>query len=157
MFDIKEIVDYIDQTSPETKIYIGCDSEVTRDKKVRYATVVVVHIDGQHGAKLFASFDREKNFDAKRSKPFHRLMNEVYKVSELYLKLIEHVGERVIEVHLDLNSDDKFVSNKVAKQALGYVKGVCGVDAKLKPDAFAASFAADRCHAFMGDNSQEEK
>ena len=150
--DIKEIAKYISDTSPETKIYIGCDSEVVKDKKVRYTIVVVVHIDGSKGAKVFGGFEHERNVDNIK-KPFYRLMNEVYKVSNLYLKLADAIGDRTIEVHLDLNSNDKHISNKVAKQALGYVKGVCGVDAKLKPDAFAASFAADRFYHFLNDGN----
>jgi predicted RNase H-related nuclease YkuK (DUF458 family) len=30
------------------------------------------------------------------------------------------------------------------QQAIGYIKGTCNVDAQVKPNAFAASYAADR-------------
>jgi predicted RNase H-related nuclease YkuK (DUF458 family) len=34
-------------------------------------------------------------------------------------------------------------------QAIGYIKGVCGKTPKLKPEAFAASYAADRLKEFI--------
>jgi uncharacterized protein len=151
MLDIQEIIDYLDTVSPNSKVYIGCDSEVTKLKKrkgvnIRYAIVVVVHIAGSNGAKIFGTFDNDHDdrYDTYKIKPQYRLMNEVYKVSDLYLKLAEALPNKQIEVHLDLNPNKEHLSNKVVNQALGYVKGVCGVDARLKPDAWAASAAADK-------------
>jgi predicted RNase H-related nuclease YkuK (DUF458 family) len=71
-------------------------------------------------------------------------MNEVYKISELYLKLAEVLVDRDVEVHLDINPDDDHVSNVVLSQAVGYIKGTCNVIPLVKPNAFAASYAADR-------------
>ena len=148
-----EVINYLNNSSDESKVYIGCDSEVVRSRrvkgtKVRYTTVIVVHIDGNKGGKVFGKFhhDEVPNKGSYIKKPKYRLMNEVYKVSELYLELSELI-DRDIEVHLDLNPDERYVSSAVVKQALGYVKGVCGVDAKLKPDAWAASACADRWHS----------
>ena len=148
--ELKEIVKQINESSSKSKIYIGCDSEVVKRgkrkvKKVRYTTVIVIHIDGCKGGKVFSIFEQDligKGQEYKR-KPQLRLMNEVYKVSDVYLELAPLV-DREIEVHLDLNPDERHLSNKVVNQAVGYVKGVCGVDAKLKPDAWAASACADR-------------
>jgi predicted RNase H-related nuclease YkuK (DUF458 family) len=36
-----------------------------------------------------------------------------------------------------------YKSNVAVKEALGYVKGTLGIDAKIKPDSFAATHAAD--------------
>ena len=71
-------------------------------------------------------------------------MTEVYKVSELYLKLAEVLEGRKVEVHLDINPDDHHASSNVVSQAIGYIKGTCNVVPLVKPDAFAASYAADR-------------
>ena len=71
-------------------------------------------------------------------------MNEVYKISELYLKLHEVLEGRDVEVHLDINPDEHHGSSCVISQAVGYIKGVCNVIPFVKPDAFAASYAADR-------------
>ena len=70
-------------------------------------------------------------------------MNEVYKVSELYLKLYNMVYTE-IEIHLDINPNKEHNSSLVVQQAVGYIKGVCMVEPKVKPLAFAASAAADR-------------
>jgi len=70
-------------------------------------------------------------------------MQECYKVSELYLKLAP-LTEKVIEVHLDFNPRKEYVSNSIVEQAIGFIKGTCNVVPLIKPNAFAASYAADR-------------
>jgi predicted RNase H-related nuclease YkuK (DUF458 family) len=71
-------------------------------------------------------------------------MTEVYKVSELYLKLADVLEGRQVEVHLDINPDEQYGSSCVISQAVGYIKGTCNVIPFVKPEAFAASYAADR-------------
>jgi predicted RNase H-related nuclease YkuK (DUF458 family) len=106
--------------------------------------VVVVHLDGKHGCKLFGETIREKDFDKRGDKPQLRLMNEVYKVADLYLKLLDVFQGRNVEIHLDLNPDPQYVSQRVVQQAIGYIRGVCNISPRVKPHAFAASCAADR-------------
>jgi predicted RNase H-related nuclease YkuK (DUF458 family) len=105
---------------------------------------IVVHINGNNGCKLFGEVHREPVWDTKPGKPAQRLMTEVYKVSELYLKLAEVLEGRQVEVHLDINPNEEHGSSCVISQAVGYIKGVCNVIPFVKPDAFAASYAADR-------------
>jgi predicted RNase H-related nuclease YkuK (DUF458 family) len=71
-------------------------------------------------------------------------MNEVYKVAEVYQKIIDVIGDRYVEIHLDINPDEKHNSSIVIQQAVGYIKGMCNVVPMVKPKAFAASYAADR-------------
>jgi predicted RNase H-related nuclease YkuK (DUF458 family) len=52
--------------------------------------------------------------------------------------------DRDVEVHLDINPDEEHGSNCVINQAIGYIKGTCNVVPLVKPQAFAASYAADR-------------
>ena len=73
-----------------------------------------------------------------------RLMNEVYKISELYLKLHEVLEDREVAVHLDINPNEMHGSSCVVQQAIGYIRGVCNVIPMVKPNAWAASYAADR-------------
>ena len=146
-FNIDEIRDFISKQSDETKIYIGCDSERVRVNGVWhavYTAAIVVHIDGKHGCKLFGEVTRERDWDQKANRPSTRLMTEVYKVSALYLKLADVLEGRDVEVHLDVNPDDEHGSSCVLSQAIGYIRGVCNVEPKVKPRAFAASYAADR-------------
>ena len=145
-FNIPKIKEFIDAQGPDTKIYIGVDSErIKRGKEwyADYTAAIVVHINGNNGCKLFGEVTRERDY-GKADKPSTRLMTEVFKVSELYLKLAEVLEGRAVEVHLDLNPDDHHASSNVVAQAIGYIRGVCNVEPLVKPRAFAASYAADR-------------
>jgi len=145
--NIEEIKSFIDAQSPETKIYIGADSERYKRDGVWYADytlAVVVHIDGRHGCKIFGEVQTEIDYDKKNSRPAMRLMNEVYKVSELYHKLVDVVGDREVQIHLDINPQECYNSSIVIQQAVGYIKGTCNIIPMVKPKAFAASYAADR-------------
>ena len=145
--NLEEVKEFIRKQSPETKIYLGADSERFRmDNKwyADYTLAVVVHIDGCHGCKIFGEVQRELDYDHKKNKPAIRLMNEVYKVAQLYMDLAEAIGDRHAEVHLDINPDVIHGSSCVVQQAVGYVRGTCNMVPRIKPDAFAASYAADR-------------
>ena len=145
--DLEEVKSYIQSCSKESKIYIGSDSERFRHKDkwfADYATVVVIHIDGKHGAKIFGEITREQDYDYKPGRPSIRLMKEVTKAAELYYKLEESIGNRFVEIHLDINPDERYGSSCVVTQAIGYIVGTCNMKPKIKPDAFAASIAADR-------------
>ena len=145
--DIAQVKEFIEAQSSSTKIYLGADSErMKRNGKwyADYTLAIVVHIDSCHGCKIFGEVQTEIDYDYKASKPSMRLMNEVYKVAELYQKLVDAIGERDVEIHLDINPDLKHNSSIVIQQAVGYIKGVCNVVPMVKPNAFAASYAADR-------------
>jgi predicted RNase H-related nuclease YkuK (DUF458 family) len=145
--NLDNVISFIEQQSPETKVYIGCDSErvmVNGTPYADYVLAIVVHINGNNGCKIFGEVIRERDFDQKRSKPRYRLMNEVYKVSELYLKLANVLVDRDIEVHLDINPNEMHESSCVINEAVGYIKGTCNVIPLVKPEAFAATYAADR-------------
>jgi hypothetical protein len=146
-FNIEQVKQFIVEQSPETKIYLGADSERLNVRGIWYADytlAVVVHIDGKHGCKIFGDVQRERDYDQKANKPAMRLMNEVYKVAELFQELADVLEDRHVEVHLDINPNDNYASNVVVSQAIGYIKGTCNLTAQVKPDAFAASYAADR-------------
>jgi len=145
--NIEEVRSYIENLSSETKIYIGADSARFKKDGVWYADytlAIVVHIDGCHGCKIFGEVQTEIDYDHKASRPSMRLMNEVYKVAELYQKLADVIGDREVQIHLDINPSEMHNSSIVIQQAVGYIRGVCNVDPKVKPQAFAASYAADR-------------
>lgn len=145
-FDIPKIKEFIDAQGPDTRIYIGVDSErIKRDKEwyADYTAAIVVHINGNNGCKLFGEVTREKDY-GRADKPNTRLMTEVFKASELYLKLAEVLEGREVSVHLDINPDDHHASSNVVAQAIGYIRGTCNVIPMVKPNAWAATYAADR-------------
>jgi predicted RNase H-related nuclease YkuK (DUF458 family) len=146
-FNIEEVKQFILAQSAETKIYLGADSERVNIKGTWYADytlAIVVHIDGKHGCKIFGYVDRERDYDQKANKPSMRLMQEVYKVGDLFHELSDVLQDKHVEVHLDINPNEKYKSSAVVQQAVGYIKGTCNIDALVKPKAFAASYAADR-------------
>jgi predicted RNase H-related nuclease YkuK (DUF458 family) len=150
--NIDEVRDFILAQTPETKIYIGGDSErflIGKDWYADYIMVVVVHINGNNGCKIFGEVQRERDWDKKRDKPRMRLMNEVYKIAELYLKLHDILEDREVQVHLDINPNEMHGSSCVINEAVGYIKGMCNVIPMVKPKAFAASYAADRYKSYM--------
>ena len=146
-FNIDEVREFISNSSEATCIYIGADSERYRKDEVffaDYTVAIVIHHDGKHGCKIFGKVDTERDFDNRHDRPAMRLMNEVYRASQMYLDLAEAIGDRHCEVHLDINPDVVHGSSCVIQQAIGYVRGVCNVVPLVKPEAFAASYAADR-------------
>lgn len=145
--NLDEVREYIENTSETTRIYIGADSE--RHKRggvwfADYATVVVVHIDGNRGAKVFGEIVTERDYDQSKDKPRMRLMSEVMKAAQLYLDLAECIGDRECEVHIDINPNNKHGSSCVITEAVGYIRGMTGVTPRVKPAAWAASIAADK-------------
>ena len=153
--NIDEVKQFIEAQSPETKIYIGGDSErflMNGDWYADYILCVVVHINGNNGCKIFGEVQRERDWDKSKNKPRMRLMNEVYKIADLYLKLHDVLEDRDVEVHLDINPNEMHGSSCVVQQAIGYIRGTCNVVPMVKPRAFAASYAADRFHSLTGTN-----
>ena len=149
--DIDEVRMFIEDCGPDTKVYIGCDSERYRVDKgwmADYILAVVVHINGNNGCKIFGAIQKEQDFDQKQDRPRMRLMNEVYKVADLYLQLAQAIPND-IEVHLDINPNEMHGSSCVINEAIGYIKGMCNVVPLVKPKAFAASYAADRMKFVM--------
>ncbi len=145
--DKEAVIDLLLACTEETRVYFGCDSirfRINGKWYAEYTTVIVVHKNGRHGCKIFAQVDRERDYDETAKKPMLRLMNEAYRVAELYLDFKEIVDGYYTEVHLDINPDDMHNSSIAVNAASGYVKGVCDIVPMLKPTAYAASYAADR-------------
>ena len=130
------------KSSPQSSVYIGCDSIRFKKNKqwyAKYSTVVIVHIDSNKGCRLFhESVDMPDYGNLKQ-----RLLMEVQLAVTAALEIIDVIGNRRMEVHLDINPNPKHKSNVAVKEALGWVKGSLGMDAKIKPASFAATHAAD--------------
>lgn len=143
--ELKEIKNFISSSSLSSKIYIGTDSQKKKHGKTRYATVIVVHYNGNNGAKIFGTIDTEKDIKEAKNRPFNRMMKETYKTAEIYLELSNSIGKRYCEVHLDINEDENYGSHIALQSAVGYIKGVLGIIPITKPaeKSFAASCVAD--------------
>jgi len=135
------------EAPPNTKVYFGTDSRRYKRKKsgewwVSYATVIVLHLEGSKGCRVFGLVEQERDYSGSMKM---RLLKEVHKVVEMVLRFEEDLilNDLEYEVHLDINSDEKCKSNVAMKEALGYVLGTVGVRPLFKPEAFASSCAAD--------------
>ena len=152
-FDIEEVKEFIKNSSESSSIYIGADSQrfkkkVGKERKwyARYSTVVIIHHDSCKGAKVFGKIDVEPDFEQNLSKPFTRMWNEMIRASDIVKELEEVIGNRRIEIHLDINPNKDHGSNVAYQAAKGYIMSMHGFEPKFKPaaDSFAASCAADR-------------
>lgn len=142
-FDIDYIKTFI-ETHPDSRVYLGVDSQRMKKKKVRFAVVVIVHYNGCNGARVFHDVTYDKIEDAKLGRPFNRMMKEVSMVTELYTKLEDVLIERDFEIHLDVNPKKGTGSNVAYAAARGMIYGMVGVEPICKPNGFAASCAADK-------------
>lgn len=129
-------------SSQESSIYVGADS--IRYKKgelwfAKYSVVIILHMDSKHGCKLFhKTMDLPDYGNLKQ-----RLLTEVGYAIEAATEIIDIVGDRHLEIHLDINPNPSYKSNIAIKEALGYVRGSLGLDARIKPHSFAATHCAD--------------
>jgi len=139
---IEEAKQAIVSSSKESSVYIGCDSIRFRKNKMwyaKYSTVIIVHMDSKHGCKLFhSSIDMPDYGNLKQ-----RLLTEVQMAVTTATEIIDVLGDRHMEIHLDINPNPQHKSSVAVKEALGWVKGSLGIDAKIKPSSFAATHAAD--------------
>lgn len=128
----------IPRSSQNSAIYIGCDSIAIAYNKIHYSTVIVLHKDSNKGCRVFHNSVTLPNYGSMRAK----LLMEVQYSLEAFYAIENVIGERHVEIHLDLNSDPKHASNVVTAEAIGWVRSA-GVTARIKPEAFAATHAAD--------------
>lgn len=135
--NIEEIVEIVSQTSSHTGIYVGCDSSQRKDYCV-FATVVVIHHDRSRGANVFVKVDRTPRISSLRQ----RIMMEVHKAVEVAIMICSLIPDRVIEVHLDINTSSSHISSSLVKEASGYVSAQ-GFKPVFKPQSFAAYCVAD--------------
>lgn len=127
------------ESSEASSIYIGCDSIYRpKRKKADFSTVIVLHKDSKHGCSVFHNNITLPDYGQLRS----RLLMEVQLALEAFYAIEDVVGNRRLEIHLDVNPDPVHASNVVTNEALGWVRGL-GIEAKIKPGSFAASTAAD--------------
>jgi len=135
--NIEEVKEFIRNSSEDSAVYVGCDSRQVRGKTV-FVTVVVVHINSCHGARIFWQIDRVRRITSIRQRLFEEVNRAVY----IAMLLADAVGNRPFEVHLDINPSPDHRSSVIVKEAVGYVLAQ-GLKPVLKPDAIAASAVAD--------------
>ncbi len=142
-FDYDDIKQQIADSPSDSAIYVGADSKVYTEKGVQmvmFVTVIILHLGSSKGAKLFKAFRTERHYGQMRV----RLMAEVFDAAAAAMEISDVLENRPLEIHLDINTDTRFASSVIVREAKGYILGTLGFDPKLKPDAYAASHVADR-------------
>jgi len=157
---IKEpIIDYLEKIIEEElakgyilKVSIGTDSQKISRGLYKFATVILITttedlgggvIVGRGGIIVSRTFNHD--FKARdRELVNERMVFEVGKSVEVAYEVapLFDLYEIKLEIHADINPNPEHDSNKALQQAVGYILGM-GYDFKIKPEAFAASTAAD--------------
>ena len=91
--DLNKVKDFIDSCGPNTKVYLGCDSERMRVNGIwhaDYIIAIVIHIDGKHGCKIFGEVTRERDYEKIKNKPTTILI--LGKKEMLDIKTLEKYG-----------------------------------------------------------------
>lgn len=137
--DINSIIkDHIENNG---QIIIGSDSMLTSEKIVFVNAICLIGKNSPHHCKFF--YNRYLEKDQSNKNLMVRLLNETM----CSLKIAENIkainDKADIEIHIDVNNSSKFLSNKYASSIIGYITG-SGYKYKIKPDAFAASWLADK-------------
>ena len=139
------IEDIFSQIEPHCEkngvIFIGCDSQITRNL-CTFSTVICFHgADAQPGG--FYYFTREKTQRNSYPTMVLRLLKEVELSIQMGYKILESFPSADIEIHIDANSKKEEPTGKFADMLMGYAKGA-GFRCKIKPDAWASNSIADK-------------
>lgn len=136
------------------KVSVGTDSQKAGKFTYKFATVILITttedlgggvVVGRGGMVIASTYYHD--FKQANSKELvnERMVFEVGKSVEVAYEIapLLDLYDIKMEIHADINPDPKHDSNKALQQAVGYILGM-GYDFKIKPDAWAASTAADK-------------
>jgi len=143
----KYIREYMEKdNTAQYEIYVGCDSQVNRIYTIYSVAVGIRRVtDGVgRGVHVIHTREKERKYDESRGGIFTRLWKEVEKLAEVSEYLRDNGFDVTeFEAHVDANENEKFASNMIKDSAIGYLRGR-GFNVQIKPNAFAATYAANR-------------
>lgn len=140
----EEIIKYIrEQPKAEYKITVGTDSPA--NTYAQFVTAVTVLRVG-NGGRYFWTRSEKIFCPTLRDRIYKEAMQSITLAQELRSRLKEKLGEeffwdRKITVHIDIGNGGP--TKDLIEGVVGMVRGY-GLEAIIKPDAFAASIVADR-------------
>lgn len=157
--EIKEpILEYLERIFDEEikknhklEVWIGTDS-CKKGSGYNFATVIVVRMTedlggvtvGRCGMIIYSKYHH--SFKAvNKAGVNERMVYEVGKSVGVAYELapLLDLYDVPLEIHADINADKKHESNRALGESIGYILGM-GYQFKIKPEALAASYAADR-------------
>lgn len=135
------------------KVCIGTDSQ-KRGYGYKYVTAIVLEIKESQGkdrygreifigrgAMIIAGSKYEKGIPSINERMIKEVQSTVTTAYDLYPLL--DLYDIKLELHADINQNPMHDSNIALRSAIGYMSGI-PCDVKVKPDAYAASHAADK-------------
>lgn len=140
--DLRSMIESELRECPGAEVTIASDSQ-QRGQHTEYVTVVTLIRPGKGGRVLFSRELITRVRDLRE-----RLWKETWRSTELAMELTEtpDIGNRmeipIHAIHIDANIDPKHKSSKYVEELVGLVVGQ-GFNAVVKPEAWAASHAAD--------------
>tara|TARA_Y100000593_G_scaffold50967_1_gene95786 strand:+ start:7805 stop:8245 length:441 start_codon:yes stop_codon:yes gene_type:complete len=117
-------------------VYVGCDSKY-HSSSTKFAVAIAVH----HKPCVTYWYSKQRVNNMPREIPY-RIWTEVEKSMEIAQMIRQELPDINIEVHCDINTDERYSSSKLNQFAMGYVSG-CGFIYKSKPHAWCATGCAD--------------
>lgn len=129
-----------DVGSENVLFHIGTDAQANSHETADFVTVICVHNVGKGGSVIYWKDRKVKTYSL-----WDKLYGETERSLRVAVKLNEMFGEEMrdrILVHVDANPNPIYQSSSYVKQLAGMVMGY-GFKHILKPDAWAASHAAD--------------
>ena len=121
-------------------VYVGTDSQAIQHKYVFATAICMHHPVKRNGVCYFwqkVKYPRTRFYNLKQ-----RMLEEATLTLGAAHFVRENVPEAKIEVHFYISGDEKYKSNKSMNIITSYAKGF-GFEFKIKPNAWAASGAAD--------------
>lgn len=121
------------------RVCIGTDAQ-RKGRGHKFVTVIALIAERKGGMIMYTA-----EHDFNKMTLNQKLIKEVYKSIEIAYMInpLLELYNINLEIHVDINPSERWASNKSMSQAVGYIQGM-GYGYKVKPDAFAASFNADR-------------
>ncbi len=123
------------KNSPFSQIHIGSDSQNV-GKKTIYVTAIAYRF-GSRGVHYIISKKSEVIIDD--------IWKRLWKEAEMSIEVAEWLSNQInvkIEIDMDYNSDEKFISNKLISAAKGWANSL-GYKVNVKPNNQIATKAAD--------------
>ncbi len=139
--ELDDILSILQKVSKSTnhKIIIGSDSVKLGYNFIFTKAICVMNKD-YYDRRYF--YFRTKIKDDSYLDLSKRLLKETSDSLDLAIKIRNNLSNANIEIHADVNPDDKHLSSKYKNMISGYITG-CGFQVKVKPLSFVASSIAD--------------
>ena len=138
----EELVNILKKVSKykDHKIIVGSDSVKLGHDFVFANAICILNNNDFYDRRYF--YHRQKINDDSYYDLSKRLLRETTESLNIAVEVKQALDNPNIEIHADVNVDEKHMSAKYKNMIVGYITG-CGFNCKIKPESFVASGIAD--------------